>query len=209
MTPGPTPAVHLIDDDDSLRTALGRLFTAAGLKVHSYASATEFLLKREPGIRGCLVVDVRMPGGPGGLELQEALVRQGTDLPLIFITGHGNIPMSVEAIKAGAFDFLTKPVEGEELLGKVRAALEQEERQWAATRQRRDLFERFEKLTPSEGKVFRRVVAGLLNKQIADELGCSERTVKAHRSQVMSKMEATSLAELVRMAGEMREPTAE
>ena len=207
MTSGPTPAVHLIDDDDSLRTALHRLLTAAGLQVHSYRSATEFLLERGPVIRGCLVVDVRMPGGPGGLELQEALGRQAIDLPLIFITGHGSIPMSVQAIKAGAFDFLTKPVKGEEFLAKVRAALKQEERQWSATRQQRGLRERFEGLTPAEDKVFRRVVAGLPNKRIAAELGCSERTVKAHRAQVMSKMGASSLAELVKMAGETLDPS--
>lgn len=203
MTSGPIPAVHLIDDDDSLRTALHRLLTAAGLQVRSYRSATEFLLEREPVMRGCLVVDVRMPGGPGGLELQEALVRQGMDLPLIFITGHGNIPMSVQAIKAGAFDFLTKPVKGEEFLAKVRAALEQEERQWSVSHQQRGLQERFERLTPAEKKVFRRVVAGLPNKQIAAQLGCSERTVKAHRAQVMSKMGAASLAELVQVAGDL------
>lgn len=201
MTSGPTPAVHLIDDDDSLRTALERLLTAAGLKVRSYGSATAFLLEREPLMRGCLVVDIRMPGGPGGLELHEALVRQGMNLPLIFITGHGNIPMSVQAIKAGAFDFLPKPVKGEDLLAAVRAALGEEERRWAASHQQRDLLERFARLTPAERKVLQLVVAGLPNKQIAAELGCSERTVKAHRSQVMAKMEAVSLPDLVQMAG--------
>ncbi|MGA0845050.1 MAG: response regulator transcription factor [Luteolibacter sp.] len=203
MTPDPAPTVHLIDDDDSLRAALKRLLSAVGLRVHSYRSATEFLLQRDPVIRGCLVVDVRMPGGPGGLELQEALIRQGIGLPLIFITGHGDIPMSVRAIKAGAFDFLTKPVKGDDLLPKIRAALEIEEQEWLAAQQRRDLRQRFERLTPTEKEVFYHVIAGIPNKGIAYELGCSERTVKAHRAQVMSKMEANSLAELIQISGEI------
>lgn len=198
-----TPMVHLVDDDDSLRTALGRLLEAAGLSVRSYASATDFLLQRVEPLRGCLVLDVRMPGGPGGLELQQALVRQGETLPLIFLTGHGDIPMSVQAMKAGAFDFLTKPVEGERFLRTVRAALDEEARRWTAGRRRRELAARRDRLTPAESEVFTRVVDGLPNKAIAAELGCSERTVKAHRSQVMTKMGAASLADLVQAASEL------
>lgn len=203
MNSGPTPTVHLIDDDDSLRTALERLLAATGLDVRSYSSATDFLLRREPVLRGCLVVDIRMPGGPGGLELQEALLRQQMQLPLIFLTGHGSIPLSVQAMKAGAFDFLTKPVEGKVFLSSVQAALEKEARQWAASHQKRERLRRFSRLTPAERKVFHRVVAGMPNKQVATELRCSERTVKAHRAQVMTKMQAASLAELVRMAGDV------
>lgn len=203
MNSGPTPTVHLIDDDDSLRTALERLLAATGLDVRSYSSATDFLLRREPVLRGCLVVDIRMPGGPGGLELQEALLRQQMQLPLIFLTAHGSIPLSVQAMKAGAFDFLTKPVEGKVFLSSVQAALEKEARQWAASHQERERLRRFSRLTPAERKVFHRVVAGMPNKQVAAELRCSERTVKAHRAQVMTKMQAASLAELVRMAGDV------
>ncbi len=198
-----TPVVHLVDDDDSLRTALGRLLEAAGMSMRSYASAADFLLQRVEPLRGCLVLDVRMPGGPGGLELQQALVRQGETLPLIFLTGHGDIPMSVQAMKAGAFDFLTKPVEGERFLRTVRAALDEEARRWTAGRRRRELAARRGSLTPAESEVFTRVVDGLPNKAIAAELGCSERTVKAHRSQVMAKMGAASLADLVQAAGEL------
>ena len=203
MTSPDTPVVHLVDDDDSLRVALERLLEAAGHSVRSYGSAADFLLHRVEPLRGCLVLDVRMPGGPGGLELQQALVRQGETLPLIFLTGHGDIPMSVQAMKSGAFDFLTKPVEGERFLGTVRAALDEEARRWTTGRRRRELASRHDSLTPAEKSVFERVVEGLPNKAIAAELGCSERTVKAHRSQVMAKMGAASLADLVQTAGEL------
>lgn len=198
-----SPVVHLVDDDESLRTALSRLLRAAGHEVRVYASAAEFLMARAGCTRGCLLLDVRMPGGPTGLELHQALVRQGETLPVIFLTGHGDIPMSVRAVKSGAFDFLTKPVRSDELLKAVAAALEAEENAWQAAGRHRELLRRMASLTPTEREVFRRVVAGQPNKMIAAELGCAERTVKAHRSQVMSKMAAASLPELVGMAAEI------
>lgn len=198
-----SPVVHLVDDDESLRTALSRLLRAAGYEVCVYASAAEFLMARVGSMRGCLLLDVRMPGGPTGLELHQALVRQGEMLPVVFLTGHGDIPMSVRAVKNGAFDFLTKPVQRADLLKTVAAALEAEETAWQAAAQHRELLLREASLTPTEREVFRRVVAGQPNKMIAAELGCAERTVKAHRAQVMSKMLAASLAELVSMASQI------
>ena len=200
---GETPAIHLVDDDEALRTALSRLLRAAGHEVRVYASAAEFLMARHGPMRGCLLLDVRMPGGPTGLELHQALVRQGESLPVVFLTGHGDIPMSVQAVKNGAFDFLTKPVRRDDLLKTVAAALESEETSWQAGARRRNLLRREASLTPTEREVFRRVVAGQPNKMIAAELGCAERTVKAHRSQVMCKMAAASLPELVSMAAEI------
>lgn len=208
MTP-PVPAsrmVHLVDDDESLRTALARLLRAAGHEVRTYGSAAEFLIARDGPLRGVLLLDVRMPGGPGGLELQQALVRQGETLPVVFLTGHGDIAMSVSAVKAGAFDFLTKPVQRDALLATLALALEKEAANWEAGRQRRELRQRMAKLTPAEREVFRRVVGGQPNKQIAAEIGCSERTVKAHRSQVMAKMGASSLADLVQLANLLPPP---
>lgn len=195
--------VHLVDDDEALRTALSRLLRAAGHEVRAYASAAEFLLERTTPLRGCLLLDVRMPGGPTGLELHQALVRQGETLPVIFLTGHGDIPMSVQAVKNGAFDFLTKPVRRDDLLKAVGAALENETNAWQGKVRCRELAQRHASLTPTEREVFRRVVAGQPNKMIAADLGCAERTVKAHRSQVMSKMAASSLPELVGMAAEI------
>ncbi|MES2708024.1 MAG: response regulator [Verrucomicrobiota bacterium] len=194
------PVVHLIDDDDPLRTALTRLLRAAGHEVRAYSSVAEFLLARQGPLRGCLLLDVRLPGGPGGLELQKSLIRQGETVPVIFLTGHGDIPMSVQAIKSGAFDFLTKPVGRTALLTSVRAALARGEDIRSAALKRHDLGTRAGRLTPAERQVFRRVVDGQPNKQIAAELGCCERTVKAHRAQVMLKMEASSLAELVHLS---------
>jgi FixJ family two-component response regulator len=195
-----SPAVHLVDDDEALRKALARLLRAAGHEVRVYASAAELLMARGGPLRGCLLLDVRMPGGPSGLELHQALVRQGETLPVIFLTGHGDIPMSVRAVKNGAFDFLTKPVRRDDLLKAVAAALASEATAWQAGARRRDLARREASLTPAEREVFRRVVAGQPNKQVAAELGCSERTVKAHRSQVMLKMGAASLPDLVGIA---------
>lgn len=192
--------VHLVDDDDSLRKALSRVLNAAGHEVRTYASAADFLLAREGAPRGCLVLDVRMPGGPSGLELQRALARQGTTMPVIFLTGHGDIPMSVQAIKDGAHDFLTKPVERTALLAAVASAMASAEADEDKHLRKREVVRRVGRLTPSERKVFVQVVRGQANKQIAADLGCSERTVKAHRAQVMAKMEASSLADLVHQA---------
>lgn len=198
-----SPAVHLVDDDEALRTALSRLLRAAGYEVRIYASAADFLMARNTRTRGCLLLDVRMPGGPTGLELHQALIRQGETLPVIFLTGHGDIPMSVQAVKNGAFDFLTKPVSGDDLLKAVASALLLEETAHEAGGHRRELLRREATLTPTEREVFRRVVAGQPNKMIAAEIGCAERTVKAHRAQVMHKMAAGSLPELVGMAAEI------
>lgn len=195
-----TPAIHLVDDDEALRTALSRLLRAAGHEVRVYASAAEFLMARNGPLRGCLLLDVRMPGGPNGLELHQALVRQGETLPVVFLTGHGDIPMSVQAVKSGAFDFLTKPVRRDDLLKTVDAALEADKVLWQAGTLRRELLRRQADLTPVERKVFHLVITGDPNKMIAADLGCSERTVKAHRAKVMKKMGASSLPELVNFA---------
>jgi FixJ family two-component response regulator len=198
----PTPVVHVVDDDDSLRTAVTRLLRAAGYEVRGHCSAGEFLLARPGSTPGCVVLDVRMPG-PSGLDVQTAFEQREDALPIIFLTGHGDIPMSVRAMKAGAVDFLTKPVQREALLSAVRTALARD----AENRTARDrvglLRSRFDGLTSRERAVFTLVVAGKLNKQIAAELGISERTVKAHRAQVMEKMQVASLADLVHVADQL------
>jgi FixJ family two-component response regulator len=199
----PAPIIHLVDDDEALRSALSRLLKAAGHEVRAYASAGDFLMTRVGPLHGCLLLDVRMPGGPSGIELHQALVQQGETLPVIFLTGHGDIPMSVQAVKNGAFDFLTKPVQREDLLKAVGAALDHGTSLWKSESRKRELARRMSSLTPTEREVFRRVTAGQPNKMIAADLGCAERTVKAHRSQVMRKMGAASLPELVGIAAEV------
>ena len=199
-----TPSViHIVDDDASIRTALARLLQVAGYRVRTYPSAGEFLLSDPGNEPGCVLLDVRMPG-PSGLDLQDALARRHDSLPIIFLTGHGDIAMSVRAIKAGALDFLTKPVRREELLRAVQNALACDAVGRAAREQVRTLKARYEALTPREREVYEQVVAGKLNKQIAAALGTAERTVKAHRAQVMEKMHAESLAELIRQAEQLR-----
>jgi FixJ family two-component response regulator len=199
----PTPLIHVVDDDDSLRTAVTRLLRAAGYEVRAYSSAGEFLLGRPGKTPGCVVLDVHMPG-PSGLDLQEAFAKLDVALPIIFLTGHGDIPMSVRAMKAGAVDFLTKPVQREALLTAVQHALARNAENRTAGERAGALRVRYESLTPRERAVFALVVAGKLNKQIATELGISERTVKAHRAQVMDKMHVTSLAELVHVAEQLQ-----
>jgi FixJ family two-component response regulator len=202
------PIVHVVDDDDSLRKAVTRLLRAAGYDVRAYASAGDFALaSRENNRRGCLLLDVRMPG-PSGLDLQEALARKDEALPIIFLTAYGDIPTTVRAMKAGAVDFLTKPIKRDVLLTAVRTALARDMRVHTSREQLRDLRARFAKLTPREREVFELVVEGRLNKQIAAELGMAERTVKAHRGQVMAKMQATSVAELVHLADKMQSDVA-
>jgi FixJ family two-component response regulator len=197
------PVVHVVDDDDSMRTAVVRLLQAAGYQARGYGSAGEFLLGRsDRDAPGCAVLDVRMPG-PSGLDLQEALARFDVPLPIVFLTGHGDIPMSVRAIKAGAVDFLTKPVSREVLLGAVRSAIARDAETRAAREVLRVLRARYESLTPREREVFTGVVAGRLNKQIAADLGTAERTIKAHRAQVMEKMQVGSVAELVQAADQL------
>lgn len=198
------PIIHVVDDDDSLRKAVTRLLRAAGYDVRAYASAGDFALaSREKNRRGCVLLDVRMPG-PSGLDLQEVLAKEDEPLPIIFLTAHGDVPTSVRAMKAGAVDFLTKPIKRDVLLSAIRSALARDLRLHTSHEQRRDLRMRFAKLTPREREVFELVVAGRLNKQIAAELGMAERTVKAHRGQVMAKMQVTSLAELVHLADKMQ-----
>jgi FixJ family two-component response regulator len=197
-----TATIHVVDDDESLRTALMRLLRAAGYVVRTYASAGDFLLNRPENAPGCLILDVRMPG-PSGFELQEAIAKLDESLPIIFLSGHGDIPMSVRAIKAGAIDFLTKPVRRETLLQAVRTALACNAETCAIRELLHSLRSRYESLTPREREVFARVVSGKLNKQIAGELGTCERTVKAHRAHVMEKMQLTSVAELVHAADQL------
>jgi FixJ family two-component response regulator len=198
-----SPLIHVVDDDDSVRTAISRLLKAAGYEVQGYANAGDFLLEQPISTPGCIILDVRMPG-PSGLELHSALNRQGNILPVIFLTGHGDIPMSVQAMKAGAVDFLTKPVQSQTLLAAVSSALEIQSRA-SQQKERMDYLQNcYLTLTDREREVFRLVVQGKLNKQIGAQLGIAERTVKAHRSQVMDKMEVSSLADLVRVAGELQ-----
>lgn len=192
--------VFLIDDDDSVRKALGRLIRAAGYEVKTFASAREFInAKPETADVACLVLDIRMPG-LSGLDLQEALRAANVSIPIVFITGHGDIPTSVKAMKAGAVDFLSKPVKDSELLRAIEQGLARAARESAESAESADIQRRIDKLTPREREVLERVVRGMLNKQIAFELGTVEKTIKVHRARVMEKMEVESLAELVRLA---------
>ncbi|MFO0013801.1 MAG: response regulator transcription factor [Planctomycetota bacterium] len=198
----PIPIIHVIDDDDSVRKAVTRLLKAAGYEAQGYANAGEFLIATNHSGPGCIVLDVRMPG-PSGLELHAALKKREILLPVIFLTGHGDIPMSVQAIKAGAVDFLTKPVQRQTLLTAVSNALEIQ-RQSNDQQQRVDRLRAcYDSLSERERAVLRLVVQGKLNKQIGVLLGIAERTVKAHRAQAMEKMQAASLADLVRVASEL------
>ena len=191
--------VHVVDDDEPMRTALARLLRAEGHEVRTYASAGDFLMAPVEQAPGCIVLDLQMPG-PSGLELQQALERYPAALPIVFLTGHGTIASSVRAMKAGAVDFLTKPVEPEVLLKAVAAALSRDRLAREARDHIGDAQSRYARLSARERSVFSHVVWGRLNKQIADDLGISERTVKMHRAQMMAKMRAGSVAELVRVA---------
>jgi FixJ family two-component response regulator len=191
--------VFVIDDDESMREALHSLIRSVGLRVVTFGSADEFLQSERPDVPACLILDVRMPG-LSGLDLQRDLSEGNIHIPIIFITGHGDIPMSVRAMKAGAVEFLTKPFRDQDLLDAIQQALDHDRRARSQQADSADLRSRFHSLTPRETEVFELVVKGLLNKQIALQLGTSEITIKLHRRQVMEKMAADSLADLVRMS---------
>ena len=193
------PVVFVIDDDVSVRDALEDLLHSVGLGVESFASTQEFLQSKLPDAPGCIVLDVRLPG-PSGLEFQRTLMKSRVLLPVIFISGHGDISMSVQAIKAGALDFLTKPLHEQKLLDAIQTGIERDRARRAQEKDVAQLRERFETLTPREQEVLMIVITGRPNKQIAAELKLSEMTVKIHRGQMMRKMRAKSLVDLVRMA---------
>jgi FixJ family two-component response regulator len=199
------PVVYIVDDDPSFLTFLQRLVSLLGFLSKAFTSAEEFLRAPLPDAPGCLILDIRMPG-LSGLDLQEELSRIGVSLPIIFITGHGDIPMSVRAMRAGAISFLTKPLKNQDLLDAIQEAINLDLTRRVRQQELSNLRRQYELLTAREREVFALVVAGLLNKQIAVELGASERTVKAHRGHVMAKMQADSLADLVRMADKLSIP---
>ncbi|HZJ32551.1 MAG TPA: response regulator [Vicinamibacterales bacterium] len=194
-----TSIVHVVDDDEDVRKGTARLIAAAGFKARTYASAQDFLNVIEPDSPGCVILDLRLPDY-SGLDLQAALARRGVPIPIVFVSGHGAIPDSVRAIRGGAVDFLTKPVDAKALLAAVERALAQDE-ETRSTRDRKDeLRKRYERLTARESEVFRHLIRGQLNKQVAADLQITERTIKLHRANLLQKLEVGSMAELVRLA---------
>ena len=193
-----TETVFVVDDDQAMRKSLKWLIESVGMQVESYASADEFIRNYYPGRSGCLLLDVRMPG-MSGLDLQEQFIRQNIKIPIIIITGHGDVPMAVRAMKAGAVDFIEKPFNDEFLLDSIRRALALDVQQRTFQAQRAEIAARLAHLTPREHEVMEMVTNGKSNKEIANQLGVSTKTVEAHRARVMEKMEASALAELVRM----------
>jgi RNA polymerase sigma factor (sigma-70 family) len=197
--------VFVVDDDPSVRSSLKFLLSSVGLEVESFESAETFLQRKPLDLPSCLVLDVRLRG-LSGLDFQHELAARNIRIPIIFVTGHGDIPMSVRAMKAGAIEFLTKPYRDQDLLDAVRIALERDRARREQERDISDLQQRFDSLTPREQEVISMVVSGMLNKQIAGELGAAENTVKVHRSRAMEKMNAQSFADLVRMIEKLKGP---
>ncbi|MFZ0798376.1 MAG: response regulator transcription factor [Terriglobales bacterium] len=201
----PQSIVFVVDDDASIRSALSSLIRSVGLHVELFGSAQEFLQAKRPKVPSCLILDVRLRG-ISGLDLQRELAEANIHIPIIFITGHGDIPMSVRAMKAGAVEFLPKPYRPQDLLDAIQNALEKDRARREQEAEIAVLRERFESLSPREHEVVKMVVSGMLNKQIAAELGTAENTVKVHRSRAMGKMQAQSLADLVRMIERLESP---
>ena len=193
------PTIFVVDDDASLLRAISRLLRSAGLNVETFSSPQEFLEVCDPCAAGCLVLDVAMPG-VNGLELQQLLATKGAELPIIFLSGHGDIPMSVQAMKRGAVDFLTKPANDTDLLAAIRAAIEKDRANRQVRAELAGIQQRLATLTPREREVLPHIISGKLNKQVAADLGIVEKTVKVHRARIMEKMKVRSLAELVRLA---------